>query len=93
MKKLNVLMAVMAVAVLASCGGTGSGKVAMKDVKDTISYSIGMGRAVRVYKDQLPYEIISSSQPLGISSYELSKIVPEIFRGSLPSIEEIESEL
>lgn len=60
MKKLNVLMAVMAVAVLASCGGTGSGKVAMKDVKDTISYSIGMGRAVRVYKDQLPYEIIDS---------------------------------
>ena len=53
-------MAVMAVAVLASCGGTGSGKVAMKDVKDTISYSIGMGRAVRVYKDQLPYEIIDS---------------------------------
>ncbi|MBR4841692.1 MAG: FKBP-type peptidyl-prolyl cis-trans isomerase [Bacteroidaceae bacterium] len=60
MKKLNVLMAVMAVAVLASCGGTGSGKVTMKDVKDTISYSIGMGRAVRVYKDQLPYEIVDS---------------------------------
>ena len=60
MKKLNVLMAVMAIAVLASCGGTGSGKVTMKDVKDTISYSIGMGRAVRVYKDQLPYEIIDS---------------------------------
>ncbi|MBR5706934.1 MAG: FKBP-type peptidyl-prolyl cis-trans isomerase [Bacteroidaceae bacterium] len=60
MKKLNVLMAVMAIAVLASCGGTGSGNVTMKDVKDTISYSIGMGRAVRVYKDQLPYEIIDS---------------------------------
>ena len=53
-------MAVMAIAVLASCGGTGSGNVTMKDVKDTISYSIGMGRAVRVYKDQLPYEIIDS---------------------------------
>ncbi len=55
-------MAVMAVAVLASCGGTGAGtgKVVMKDVKDTISYSIGMGRAIRVYKDQLSYEMIDS---------------------------------
>jgi FKBP-type peptidyl-prolyl cis-trans isomerase len=63
MKKLNVLMAVMAVAVLASCGGTGAGtgKVVMKDVKDTISYSIGMGRAIRVYKDQLSYEMIDSA--------------------------------
>ena len=62
MTKLNVLMAVMAVAVLASCGGTGAGtgKVVMKDVKDTISYSIGMGRAIRVYKDQLSYEMIDS---------------------------------
>jgi FKBP-type peptidyl-prolyl cis-trans isomerases 1 len=60
MKKLNVLMAVMAVAVLASCGGTGTGKVTMNDVKDTISYSIGMGRAIRVYKDQLSYDLIDS---------------------------------
>jgi len=61
MKKLNVLMAVMAIAVLASCGGTGTGKVKMNDVKDTISYSIGMGRAIRVYKDQLSYEMIDSA--------------------------------
>lgn len=60
MKKLNVLMALAAVTVLASCGGTGTGKVTMNDVKDTISYSIGMGRAVRVYKDQLPYDIVDS---------------------------------
>ena len=60
MKKLNVLMAGMAIAVLASCGGAGTGKVTMNDVKDTISYSIGMGRAVRVYKDQLPYDVIDS---------------------------------
>ena len=60
MKKLNVLMALAAVTVLASCGGTGTGKVTMNDVKDTISYSIGMGRAIRVYKDQLPYDIVDS---------------------------------
>ncbi len=68
MKKLNVLMAGMAVAVLASCGGAGTvGKVAMKDVKDTISYSIGMGRAVRVYKDQLPAEI--SENPAALKAF------------------------
>ena len=61
MKRLNVLMAGMVIAVLASCGGTGTGKVVMNNVKDTISYSIGMGRAVRVYKEQLPYDIIDST--------------------------------
>ena len=39
------------------------------------------------------YALESSSQPLGISSYELSKLVPEKFKGSMPTIEEIESEL
>ena len=58
MKKLNVLVAGLAMVALASCGGTGTGSVKMNDVKDTISYSIGMGRAVRVYRDQLPYDII-----------------------------------
>ena len=53
-------MALAAMTVLASCGGTGTGKVTMNDVKDTISYSIGMGRAIRVYKDQLPYDIVDS---------------------------------
>ncbi|MBO5513308.1 MAG: DUF1016 family protein [Mogibacterium sp.] len=37
------------------------------------------------------YALESSSQPLGISSYELSKIIPENLHGSLPSIEDIES--
>lgn len=35
----------------------------------------------------------STSQPPGISSYELSKLIPEEFRGSMPTIEEIEAEL
>ena len=34
----------------------------------------------------------SSSQPLGVSTYQLSKLVPEAFKGSLPTIEEIEAE-
>lgn len=63
MKKFYVLIACVATALVTSCGGTGTvtGKVSMNDVKDTISYSIGMGRAVRVYKDQLPYDIIDST--------------------------------
>jgi predicted nuclease of restriction endonuclease-like (RecB) superfamily len=44
-------------------------------------------------KDEIEaqYALESSSQPLGISSYELSKIIPENLHGSSPSIEEIES--
>ena len=67
MKKLNVLLAVMAIAVLASCGGTVTGKVKMNDVKDTISYSIGMGRAVRVLKEQLPDDILDD--PAALKSF------------------------
>jgi hypothetical protein len=33
------------------------------------------------------------SQPIGISEYKLSKFLPENFKSSLPSIEEIEREL
>ena len=57
---MNLLATVMVAAVLASCGGAGTGKVTMNDVKDSISYAIGMGRAVRVYKEQLPYDIVDS---------------------------------
>ena len=60
MKRLNLLATVMVAAVLASCGGAGTGKVTMNDVKDSISYAIGMGRAVRVYKEQLPYDLVDS---------------------------------
>ena len=39
------------------------------------------------------YALDSSSQPIGVSSYELSKLIPEEFNSSLPTIEEIENEL
>ena len=42
---------------------------------------------------QAKYAIESSSQPLGISEYELSNLVPDDFKGTLPTIEEIEAEL
>jgi len=39
------------------------------------------------------YALESSSQPIGISEYELSKLYPAYFKGTLPSIEELEKEL
>ncbi|GHV39439.1 hypothetical protein FACS1894179_04340 [Bacteroidia bacterium] len=39
------------------------------------------------------YSLKSSSQPIGISEYTYSKLLPEGFKSSLPSIEEIEREL
>ncbi len=39
------------------------------------------------------YALESSSEPIGISEYELSKLYPADFKGSLPSIEEIEQQL
>ena len=44
-------------------------------------------------KVEAQYALESTCQPLGISSYELSKLIPEEFRGSMPTIEEIEAEL
>ena len=39
------------------------------------------------------YALEASSQPLGVSAYELSSLIPEEYRGSMPTIEEIEQEL
>ncbi len=39
------------------------------------------------------YALRDMSKPIGISSFELTKILPENLRGNLPTIEEIEAEL
>jgi len=39
------------------------------------------------------YALESSSQPIGVSEYELSKLYPADFKGMLPTIEELEKEL
>ena len=39
------------------------------------------------------YALSSINAPIGISEYELSKLVPDNFKSSLPTIEEIEDEL
>lgn len=54
-----------------------------------------IGLLVCKEKDNLlaQYALESSSQPLGISEYELAKLYPEKVDGTMPSIEEIETKL
>ncbi len=42
---------------------------------------------------QAQYALESSSQPIGISEYELEKFYPEKLEGTIPTIEEIEAKL
>lgn len=42
---------------------------------------------------QAQYALESSSQPIGISEYDLEKFYPEKIEGTIPSIEEIEAKL
>lgn len=46
-------------------------------------------------KDEIlaKYTIENFSQPIGISEYELNNLLPDNFKGTLPTIEEIEAEL
>jgi hypothetical protein len=46
-------------------------------------------------KDKLfaEYTLRDINKPIGISEYELTRILPENLKGSLPSIEEIEENL
>lgn len=54
-----------------------------------------IGLLVCKYKDNVEaqYALESSNQPMGVSAYELSRLIPENFKSTLPSIEEIEAEL
>ena len=44
-------------------------------------------------KTVVEYALRDVNSPIGVSEYELTSILPEEFRSSLPSIEEIEAEL
>ena len=54
-----------------------------------------IGLLVCKYKNEVlaRYSLESSNQPIGISSFELSKLIPENYKSNLPTIEEIENEL
>lgn len=55
--------------------------------------SIGLLVCKGIDKVEAQYALEASNQPIGVSSYQLSKMIPEEFKSSLPTIEEIESEL
>lgn len=55
--------------------------------------TIGLVVCKGMDKIEAQYALEASSQPLGVSSYELSKLVPDEFKGSIPTIEEIEGDL
>ncbi len=55
--------------------------------------AIGLLVCKSMDKIEAQYSLESTSQPLGVSSYELSRLIPENFKGSLPTIEELEAKL
>lgn len=55
--------------------------------------TIGLLVCKSMDKVEAQYALEASSQPIGVSGYELSKLISEDFKGSLPTIEEIEQEL
>lgn len=60
---------------------------------ETDNSTLGLLICKDMDKIEAQYALESTSQPLGISSYELSKLIPEEFKGSMPTIEEIETKL
>jgi hypothetical protein len=61
--------------------------------KDIDNPTIGLLICKTKNNVDVQYSLESSSQPIGISEYSFSKLLPENFKSSLPSIEEIEREL
>ncbi|MCM1189138.1 MAG: PDDEXK nuclease domain-containing protein [Muribaculaceae bacterium] len=54
-----------------------------------------LGLLICKFKDNIKarYALEASSQPMGISEYDIKQFMPEKFKSSLPTIEEIENEL
>jgi len=61
--------------------------------KDWMKPTIGLLVCKGMNKVEAKYSLESSSQPIGVSAYKLSKLIPKKYKGSLPTIEEIEAEL
>lgn len=54
-----------------------------------------LGLIICKFKDDVKaqYALEASTQPMGISEYDINQFMPENFKSSLPTIEEIENEL
>jgi len=75
-------------------GQLGTYVVAANHILKTDKDNPTIGLLICKEKDNVlaQYALESSSEPIGISEYELSKLYPADFKGSLPSIEEIEQQ-
>jgi len=76
-------------------GNQGTYDVAVDHLLKTERDEKTIGLLICKEKDRIKatYALESSSQPIGVSAYELSKLIPETFKSSLPTIEELEEEL
>ena len=76
-------------------GQLGTYVVAVNHILKTDADEPTVGLLVCKSKDNVvaQYALGGASQPIGISEYELSKLIPEDYKSSLPTIEEIEAEL
>jgi hypothetical protein len=61
--------------------------------KESDNPTIGLIICKTKDKIMAEYAFESANQPIGISKYELSKLLPENYKSSLPTIEEIEAGL
>lgn len=76
-------------------GQLGTYVVAVDRILKTDRDEKTIGILICKYKDEVlaRYALDSSNQALGVSSFELSKLIPDDFKSSLPTIEEIEEEI
>ena len=79
----------------ADIGQLGTYVVAVDHVLKSVRDEKTIGLLICKEKNKIlaNYSLEASNQPLGISSYELSNLVPEKFKNSLPTIEELENGL
>ena len=61
--------------------------------KDIDNPTIGMIICKTKERIEVQYSLESTSQPIGVSEYQLSKQLPNNLKSSLPSIEELEEQL
>lgn len=76
-------------------GQLGGYIVAVNHQLKSVNDNPTIGLLVCKYKDNVEaqYALESTTQPIGVSAYQLSKLLPEQFKSSLPSIEELENVL
>lgn len=77
------------------CGAYGTYISAVNHLKCKPGDNPTIGLLICKTKNQVmaQYALESTNQPIGISEYELSKLIPEDIKSQLPSIEEIEEQV